>query len=148
MIIFRGYLFCQVLWDTTRCGKPAIAAPFYRTLPTVASWGIRLIPHLMLLHHLISTVFKTATLSFTNRCCTQIVLIGNFFFPFDLFYDVPRWLTCIYSWSLGSIIVSMESDWQAKYFIQTNEHCNSSLTTNSCPEHNVLWRGEGLYNSN
>lgn len=56
-----GYLspISQVLWDSTRCGEPAIDALFYSTLPTTAPlWDLCLIPHLMLFRHLISAIFQ------------------------------------------------------------------------------------------
>lgn len=62
------FFFFWVLWDSTRCGEPAIAAPFHSTLPTAASFGIceSGSPHLMMVAHVILAVYH----SFTNRCHT------------------------------------------------------------------------------
>lgn len=67
-------------------------------------WDLCLIPHLMLVRHLISAVFKTTTLGFTNRCQTQIVLIVNLFFPLLLIC-----FQCAKMTHTHLLIISMES---------------------------------------
>lgn len=74
-------LCCQVLWDSTRCGEPAIAAPFYSTLPTAAPlWDPCLIPHLMLVPHLISAVVQKQPRSVSQTDATSDLQIVQIFF--------------------------------------------------------------------
>lgn len=104
-----GGIYLQfVLWNSTRCGKPAIAAPFYSTLPTAASSGICVSFHTWCWFATWSRQSSKQLRSVSQTDATHR-LWSFFFFFFWFAFNVPRWLTRIYSWSLGSIIISMES---------------------------------------
>lgn len=113
---FLGRNLCQlrqVVWNSTRCGKPVVAAPFYSTLPTAASSGICasfhtwcwLPPpdHSSLSKQPRSVSHTDATHQAHGWFWSRIVLL--------LICLHHAWMTHTHlqPWSLASIIISMES---------------------------------------
>lgn len=97
-----GVIYLQfVLWNSTRCGEPAIAAPFYSTLPTAASSGICVSFHTWCWFATWSRQSSKQLRSVSQTDAKhKLFWLWIFFFLFFWFaFNVPRWLTRIYSLS-------------------------------------------------
>lgn len=105
-IIVFIFFSCKELPEPARCGEPAAAVPFHSTLPTAALLRDPcLIPHLMLLRHLISTLSQKQPRSASQTDAIVWIFSLLLFFFVCLFAK----LVALSVPTLASFSVSMES---------------------------------------